>query len=112
MKDLVLIPPQGGDAAAWGRTIAALDGVAAQLDFFLGGAERCAQDPGPLVPQLDIPEHVIIPSAPKFCTFGFETKFPVTMDVTTPTGMTRTRSLPHNDDGEAATLFPFPPVHP
>ncbi|HEY1928288.1 MAG TPA: alpha/beta hydrolase [Caulobacteraceae bacterium] len=31
MKNLVLIPHQGGDAAVWDRTIAALDGVAAQV---------------------------------------------------------------------------------
>ena len=31
MKDLVLIPHQGGDATVWARTIAAMDGVAAQV---------------------------------------------------------------------------------
>jgi len=31
LKDLVLVPPVGGDATVWARTIAALDGVAAQV---------------------------------------------------------------------------------
>jgi hypothetical protein len=88
------------------------DGVAAQLNFFLGGTERCGPDLGPLKEQVDVPETVIIPSAPKFCAYGFDPRFPVTMEVTSPTGMTRTRLLPHDANGEAATHFPIPPGSP
>ena len=53
MKDLVLIPPVGGDAAIWARTIAALDGVAAQVgntsadDTLAGMARRILADAPP-----------------------------------------------------------------
>jgi pimeloyl-ACP methyl ester carboxylesterase len=52
-KDIVLIPPQGGDAAVWTRTIAALDGVAAQVgntledDTLAGMARRILADAPP-----------------------------------------------------------------
>ena len=54
LKDLVLIPPQGGDAAAWARTIEALGGgVAARVgdtlqdDTLVGMARRILADAPP-----------------------------------------------------------------
>jgi len=53
LKDLVLIPPVGGDAAVWARTIAALDGVAARVgntledDTLAGMARRILADAPP-----------------------------------------------------------------
>jgi pimeloyl-ACP methyl ester carboxylesterase len=50
MKNLVLIPHLGGDAAIWARTIAALDGVAARIgntledDTLVGMARRILAD--------------------------------------------------------------------
>jgi pimeloyl-ACP methyl ester carboxylesterase len=50
VKDLVLIPPQGGDGAAWARTIEALDGVDARIgntledDTLAGMARRILAD--------------------------------------------------------------------
>jgi pimeloyl-ACP methyl ester carboxylesterase len=50
MKNLVLIPQMGGDAAAWARTIAALDGVSARVgntledDSLAGMARRILAD--------------------------------------------------------------------
>jgi pimeloyl-ACP methyl ester carboxylesterase len=50
MKHLVLIPHLGGDAAVWARTVAALDGVAAQVgntledDTLVGMARRILAD--------------------------------------------------------------------
>jgi pimeloyl-ACP methyl ester carboxylesterase len=53
VKDLVLIPPQGGDGAVWARTIAALDGVATRVgntlqdDTLAGMARRILADAPP-----------------------------------------------------------------
>ena len=53
MKNLVLIPHLGGDAGVWARTIAALDGVAAQVgntlkdDTLVGMARRILADAPP-----------------------------------------------------------------
>ena len=53
MKNLVLIPHWGGDAAVWARTLAALDGVAAQVgntledDTLAGMARRILADAPP-----------------------------------------------------------------
>jgi pimeloyl-ACP methyl ester carboxylesterase len=53
MKNLVLIPHQGGDAAIWARTIAALGGVASRVgntledDTLVGMAQRILADAPP-----------------------------------------------------------------
>lgn len=88
------------------------DGVAAQMDFFLGGSQDCVPGPGPTVEQVRIREAVTIPSAPAFCVFGFRPALPVTVTITTPAGSTHTRILSPDPAGSATSLLPVPPGSP
>lgn len=88
------------------------DGVAEQLEFFVGGGPECPpnQDPDAMV--VAAPEVVTIPSAPLFCLLEFRGDLPVTFEVTTPTGATFTKTLPPDWDATTEPVFPFPPGSP
>ncbi|GLY92820.1 hypothetical protein [Actinoplanes sp. NBRC 103695] len=88
------------------------EGVAEQLEFFVGGGPECAPNQGPGELVVAAPEVVTIPSAPLFCLFGFHGDFAVTLEFTTPAGAVITKILPPGWDATTEPVFPFPPGGP
>lgn len=81
------------------------DGVAEQLDFFLGGGPECAWDELPSTPTVRILPIVEVPSIPTVCPAGFGDEGEITVVLTAPDGTTTKRS---GGELEGVT-FPFLP---
>ena len=88
------------------------EGVAEQLEFFVGGGPECPPDQSPGEMVVAAPEVVTIPSAPLFCLLEFRGNVPVTLEVTPPAGSTFTKALPPDWDATTEPVFPFPPGSP
>ena len=79
------------------------EGVADQLEFFMGGGPECGN------PQLDPPQVVYpraveeIPSKTQICLGGFDVGEPLTLTITPPVGKTATLELPPTDDADGFT---------
>ncbi|WP_433361028.1 hypothetical protein ACQPZX_27755 [Actinoplanes sp. CA-142083] len=89
------------------------DGVAAQLNFFLGGGPECPD--GELEqdepPQVSTRQFTEIPSVPNFCFRGFDVARDVRIVVTTPTG-SATMTLKARWQSLGGFAYPVPPGSP
>lgn len=95
-----------------GRDQAPPEGVAAQLDFFVGGAQDCVPSGAGMTQEVRIKEVAVRPSAVKVCLVGWDPQLPVRVEITSPKGRTHTLMATLDRNGEAQPLYPLTPGSP
>lgn len=85
------------------------EGVAEQLDFFLGGGPECAWDELPSTPTLWVLPVVEVPGIPTVCPAGFGDEGEMTVVLTAPDGTTTKRFGSVSDVEFEGVTFPFLP---